>query len=58
MMLPLDLVLKAAEELKQEAITNKRRRPATRVKMLMAAEAMPYRWIGDMLLRRAAKARQ
>ena len=55
MMLPLDLVMVAAEAMKQEAVRNKRRRPGTRVKLLLAADALPKRWVGDMLLRRAAE---
>ena len=43
--LPLSRVLKAPEVTRQEAITNKRRRPATRVLMMLEADALPARWL-------------
>ena len=50
MPLPLALVLKAAEELKREAIRNKRLRPATRVRMMLQAQQMPAHWAGRRLI--------
>jgi hypothetical protein len=53
MPLPLSLIVTAAEVMRQEAIRNKRLRSATRVRMLLQAQQMPFHWLGRILLERA-----
>jgi hypothetical protein len=53
MPIPFPLVLKAADALKREALSNRRLSPETRVAMMLKADAMPRHWIGRLLLEHA-----
>jgi hypothetical protein len=57
MPLPLSLVLQAAQAMREDAISNRRLHPKTRLRMLIQAEQMPRHWIGRRLLQLAAENR-
>jgi hypothetical protein len=54
-MIPLSIVAKAAEQLRQEAVRNRRLSPRKRVEMYLAAQTLLPRYVGKMLVERALK---
>lgn len=53
MTLPLPIVARAAQQMRQEALHNRRLRPHQRVRLWLQAEALLPRWCGQVLLDRA-----